>query len=291
MKRLFCLFPFVLACIAAYAQPVKLAGPDGVVLSGEYLLPPNGNSNAPAMLLLHGCGGLRTKSGGISARPARMASLLQELGYGVLMLDSFTNRGVREICTVPVPQRKIDTALRADDAQFAISWLRARREIDGNRVGVLGWSNGASTVLRLVARSATGVKVAVAFYPSCKRSLDNDQYNPDIPTLVLIGEADDWTSSDDCKKLDDRLAGDTFHVVSYPGVYHDFDAPNSELQVRQDIPDGVKPGAGVTSAPDPRATEDAYRRTFKWLSLWLDPNRNPAIWRDGYQSQAGRKAP
>ncbi|WP_159674823.1 dienelactone hydrolase family protein [Andreprevotia sp. IGB-42] len=291
MKRIFCLFLFAVASAGVLAQPVKLAGPDGASLSGEYLRPPKGSSNAPAMLLLHGCGGLRTKSGAISARPARMGALLQELGYGVLMLDSFTGRGVREICTVPIPQRKIDTTLRADDAQFAISWLRARREIDGNRVGVLGWSNGASTVLRLIGRTTPNIKVAVAFYPSCKRALANDQYDPEIPTLVLIGEADDWTAADDCKQLDERLPGDTFHVVTYPGVYHDFDTPNTSLKVRKDVPDGVKPGAGVTSAPDPKATEDAYRRTFKWLSLWLDPTRNPSIWRDGYSQQGRKPAP
>ncbi|WP_051709617.1 dienelactone hydrolase family protein [Andreprevotia chitinilytica] len=279
MKQLFIFVTFLVA-VAASASTVKIPGPDGVTLSAEYLPPPKGGNDAPAMLLLHGCGGLWTKGGVLMARPARMSSLLQELGYGVLMLDSFTTRGVRETCTVPLAERKISSSTRVDDAEFAITWLKARREIDANRVGVLGWSNGASTVLKLVGRNNPGIKVAVAFYPSCTSLLKQKQYNPIIPTLVLIGEADDWVSADACKQLDDRIVGDTFHVVTYPGVYHDFDVPNSEYKQRFDVPNGVNPGKGVTTAPDPKATEDAYRRTFKWLSLWLDPARNPSIWRN-----------
>ncbi|BCL75709.1 dienelactone hydrolase [Jeongeupia sp. HS-3] len=243
------------------------------MLSGEYFSPPNGAQRAPAMLLLHGCGGLWSRPGVLTARHARMASLLQELGYGVLLLDSFGSRGLREQCTVPASERRVNVAQRVDDAQRAINWLKMRREIDANRVGALGWSNGATVLLNLVGREKPGIKAAVAFYPGCESLARRSRYTPAVPTLILIGEADDWTPAQACQRLAEKAGNDTFHLVTYPDTYHDFDIPGSGVRVRKDVPAAVDPVYGVTIAPNQTATDDAYRRTFKWIGRWMDPDR------------------
>ncbi|GHD57369.1 hypothetical protein GCM10007350_05950 [Jeongeupia chitinilytica] len=263
----------LLAPIPAFAVPVAFGGSNGTTLTGEYFPPPNGAQRAPAMLLLHGCGGLWSRPGVLTVRHARMASLLQELGYGVLLLDSFSNRGLREQCTVPASERRVNVQQRVDDAQRAVNWLKLRREIDANRVGALGWSNGATTLLNLVGKEKPGIKTAVAFYPGCAQLARRARYVPAVPTLILIGEADDWTPAEACQRLAEKVADDTFHLVTYPDTYHDFDVPGNGTRVRKDVPAAVDPSYGVTIAPNQTATDDAYRRTFKWIGRWLDPDR------------------
>ncbi|GGP18459.1 dienelactone hydrolase family protein [Silvimonas iriomotensis] len=243
-----------------------------MTLTAEYTPPPSGNVNAPGMLLLHDCSGLWVKPGVMAARPARMAGLLQELGYGVLMVDSFGPRGVHEVCTTPSHDRPVNVQRRAEDAQRAINWLKARKEIDSSRIAVLGWSQGATTVLSLMNSDNPGVRAAVAFYPSCAPFLKLSQrYQPAAPTLVLAGEADDWTPVEPCRDLVSHSGMDTFRLVSYPEVFHDFDDPGVEVHVRKDIPNEQHPGQGVTVGYNQAATDDAYRRVFKWCSRWLDP--------------------
>jgi dienelactone hydrolase len=56
------------------------------------------------------------------------------------------------------------------------------------------------------------------------------------------------------------------HIVSYPDTYHDFDNPAlTTKRLRTDVPNGVKPGSGVTTAPNPVAREDAKLRVKAFL--------------------------
>lgn len=262
----------LLACAgAADAARVEIAGPGGITLPAEWMAPPSATGNAPGMLLLHGCGGLWAKPGVLATRPAHMAALLQELGYGVLMVDSFGPRGVRETCTAS-SKGALNSTRRAEDAQRAVNWLKSRKEIDSSRIAVLGWSQGATTVLALMDRDNPGVRAAVAFYPGCGSFLRTAQpYQPAAPTLMLMGEADDWTPVEPCRDLVTRSGMDTFRLVSYPDVYHDFDDPGLEVHLRKDIANDTHPGGGVMVGFNQSATDDAYRRVFKWCSRWLDP--------------------
>lgn len=64
-----------------------------------------------------------------------------------------------------------------------------------------------------------GVNVAgvVAYYPYCR---GNGAFG--APTLVLIGEKDDWTPAKLCEAVRDTA---NVEVVVYPGVMHAFDMP------------------------------------------------------------------
>ena len=56
-----------------------------------------------------------------------------------------------------------------------------------------------------------------------------------VPTLVLIGELDDWTPAVECRNMVDgrddwgisrqKDQGIPIKLVVYPGAYHAFDAP------------------------------------------------------------------
>jgi hypothetical protein len=108
---------------------------------------------------------------------------------------------------------------------------------------LLGWSNGAQAVLATIDASrpwpggTPTVDRAVAFYPGCKRAVQQHNFRLRSPLLLLIGGADDWTPATRCAMLQNavqsRQPGARFRLEIYPGAYHGFDG-TSELHVRRD---------------------------------------------------------
>jgi dienelactone hydrolase len=268
MRSVCCLL--LLLVSPAWASRVYIHS-GSIRLTAEYLP----SSKGPAVVLLHGCGGMYAKNGAISARIQRAANWFQELGIGVLMLDSFGARGIKDGCSSRA--QPLDEVARADDAEAALAWLRRHKHVDGDRLGVMGWSHGADAALELVRRSDPDIRAAVVFYPACSKFLHARKFRIAAPTLLLIGESDEWTSASDCKALSKKSRQDLFHIVTYPGVYHDFDSPNQVQYMRNDVPNQVPnamfAGEKILAGPNPEAALDANLRTFKWFSRWFDPER------------------
>ena len=137
------------------------ANKDATALDG-YLLRPAGAGPFPAIVALHGCGGLGRKRGELNKRHADWGERLVQAGYLILFPDSFNPRGVRSVCSST--DRVVTPAGRADDAIGAAQWLAAQPFVDKTRMAALGWSNGGSTVLRLVAHK----KAKPAFAAACR---------------------------------------------------------------------------------------------------------------------------
>lgn len=240
-------------------------------LNAEYMTPIR--PGMPAIVLLHGCGGLYGKSGEISARMSRMGNLFREMGYAVLFLDSFTHRGIKQVCYPRAAARSITPTMRADDAEAAIRWLRKQHDVDSERIGLVGWSHGADAVLEAVGRHNKSIRAGVAFYPACRSLFSHKQYRISAPTLVLVGEADSRTPASDCRTLSDQTGQDLFFVVSYPDAVHDFDRPVQAPYSLFDVPNRIRADDTGSEPANPQAAQDALRRTFKWFSRWFDPER------------------
>jgi len=184
-----------------------------------YLSKPEGNGPFPAIVYLHGCGGLSKST------RHRIAELMTGWGYVTLAVDSFTTRELKHACD-DFP------AVRQGDALGALRYLSAQGFVDPTRIAVVGSSQGAMTALRLVstrpslfaAPDELKFKAVVAYYPCC--NVATDQLT--LPTLVMIGESDDWTPARDCEGWMARRAGKGAPVtlIIYPGAYHSFDNPN-----------------------------------------------------------------
>lgn len=255
--------------------PVKLSG---------WWIKSAQNGRRPAIIALHGCGGLygTRKTGGniFNARHAAMANLLHAAGYHVFFPDSFTARGKRSICSEKIGERDLTSANRRGDVQGALQWLAQQPEVDVSRIALLGWSHGGSTVLSAVnaaRKDATDLsvqpKAAVAFYPGCSAYANQrTPYRLAVPLLILMGENDDWTPPAPCIALAKQLqeTGAPVTLRLYPDSYHDFDAPDLPLRVRRDIPNGVRPGAGVTTGGNPAARTAAYQEMLEFLSRQLE---------------------
>lgn len=242
-----------------------------------YWFPLAGPAPAPALVLLHGCGGPYGRGGELGVRSITYARWLNGLGVHVLVTDSLTPRGERELCTQKAGTRAVTLAHRRRDALGALQWLARQPAVDRARVGLLGWSHGGSTVLaatQLGQRDVTDAPVrpslAVAFYPGCAAEL-RAPYRAAAPLLLLVGEADDWTPPGPCRDLAARAEGAPVSIEAYPGAFHGFDSEAS-VRLRRDVPNGVNPGQGVHVGGDPAALAASRERLRQFLRVqWQLP--------------------
>jgi dienelactone hydrolase len=233
-------------------------------------------ASAPALVMLHGCGGLFDGRGQLAARYTDLAARLNALGIQALATDSFSPRGEKELCTQRTASRRITQTERRRDALGALRWLAGQPGVDPARLGVLGWSHGGSTVLAAtnqrhpdVAGARVRPSLAVAFYPGCETELRRG-YTPTAPLLLLLGEADDWTPAAPCKALAEQPGG-AIQWEAYAGAYHGFDGA-AAVRLRADVPNGAHPGQGVHVGADPKAREASVLRLAQFLrETWKLP--------------------
>jgi uncharacterized protein len=124
-------------------REVAFEAADGVDLSAWYRPAQNGAT----ILVVHGGGGDRT--GGVAH-----AELLVRHGYGVLLYDA-RGRGKSE-----GTQNSWGWGW-PEDVAGALAFLKARREVDPERIGALGLSTGADVLVQ-VAGQGTDLKAVVA---------------------------------------------------------------------------------------------------------------------------------
>lgn len=243
-----------------------------------YLFRPGGEGRHPALVFLHGCGGLLTRGGQIHARESDWAARLAALGYVVLIVDSFSPRNQGEMCSQSgfKPSVYLD---RPKDLYGALRYLQAQSWVRPDRIGVMGWSQGGGAILFGIRAESLGrpaalpqgdFRAAVAFYPgSCRDSAHRAPWTSAIPLLVLLGENDNWTPLEPCKTLVDGAVkrGSPVEMHVYPGAYHDFDWPN--LPMRSLTAYRTSAGVVPITAMDPAARADALQRVPAFLAKHL----------------------
>ena len=122
-----------------------------------------------------------------------------------------------------------------------MQWLQAQPFTRPDRIVLIGWSNGAMSMLWAVRRGAPqrpknlqhDFRAAIGFYPGCiKLKRENPGYAAAVPVLLQIGLADDWTKPKPCMALVDeataRGGGAKMEYDAYEDAYHAFDHPDSE---------------------------------------------------------------
>ncbi len=274
-------FAFVAAATASLAPALAAAppGPERVEIAQDngalkaVLFRPDGAGPFPAVIGLHGCEGLLGRNGTLEHRYGDWAAHLTKAGFVVLYPDSYGSRGLGSQCAIRRRAIRTDHE-RVADANAARRWLQAQPYVKPDHVSLLGWATGGISALWTVRRSAApsrddipDFRSAVAFYPGCRR-LDNAAWSARVPTLILIGAADDQTSAQVCQRMvagtRGRSAGTS--IVVYPGTYHDFDHPDRPLQVRGGYAFATDSSGRIHSGTNPAARADALKRVPQWLA-------------------------
>ena len=247
---------------------------------------PDGAGPFPAVVIMHDCSGLGTRSSGA---PGRWARELVARGYVVLMPDSFSTRGLPDgVCTsVARPGIDVSPNRRAYDAYAALAHARTLPYVDGQHVGLMGGSHGGSTTLAsmvapesdrepLARERRAGFAAAAALYPRCAARLgtwriNSGVYKPIAPLVILIGEKDDWTPAEPCQRLAAAAEGAGYPVTIkvYPDAHHSFDSPNPVRYVATRINPSAPSGRGATTGGDPRAWADSIRTVLAFFDQHL----------------------
>jgi len=263
--------------------------PDGeaqpVTVTGYLTLPPRAG-RLPAVVLAHGCSGIR---GNIPLWVDELASQ----GIATLVLDSFGPRRITEVCT---GREFISYASRLVDAYRALAVLQAHPRIDAARIALMGFSHGGRLALwasyarfreRWQPPGSPGFAAYLPFYAPCgSLRLIGDADVGDKPLRLFSGTADDWTPIEACRQYVERLraAHRDVALLEYPGAHHGFDNP--QLPARSSYARALNIGrCAFVEQPDGRFFEESTGRPPTWESPCI---RRGAT--SGYSEAASRRA-
>lgn len=150
--------------LGLFVEKVVFAATDGVTLRGWFLRA-EGAAPRPAIVFVHGWPWNRVGNRvGSTILPDRTvdflepAQALHAAGFHVLLFD-LRNHGASG-AAIPVTFGPHE----ARDFVGAVEWLRQRRDVDGARIGAIGYSMGANTIIYGIPQCQP-IRAAIAVQP------------------------------------------------------------------------------------------------------------------------------
>ena len=213
------------------AEKVKFAGSNAAgymkvdEARAELSLPTTSTGNVPAVVVLHG-------TGGIDGRGAFHIEALNEAGIATLEVYMFNpGKSPRKGAVWSLPY-----------AYGALHYLSGRPEVDAERIGVMGFSFGAHMTIGAATTKAkealgkgNGFVAHVAFYPACwvllkwsKIEGNGSDHLTSAPILLLEGELDNNSDPGTCDRFIDSIPppfAAQFTHRFYTGATHGWDLP------------------------------------------------------------------
>jgi dienelactone hydrolase len=168
------------AVVGLTFEEVVLPASDGVSLAGWYVP----GSNGAAVVLLHGAGSTRSDV-------LDQAAVLADAGFAVLMIDA---RGHGESTG-----RAMDFGWYGDaDVAAATSYLETRRDVDPDRIGVVGMSMGGEEAVGATG-SNPSIKAVVAEGATARAAADeawlSDVYGVRGFVQEQLERVQDWVTA------------------------------------------------------------------------------------------------
>jgi len=192
-------------------------------VSGTLYLPEKSSSPCPAVVIVHG-------TGGIDSRGAFYRDSILNAGIAIFEVDFKTG-----IYTGPMDRPQNETFLPL--AFAALKELRKLPSIDPTRIGIMGFSMGGGITLRTAVEAnrklwmgdEKGFAAHAAFYPVCKpfikRLEESGSGLTGTPMIIFYGTEDAYGEGKAVPELK-RLLAKKFNfevtTVEYPGATHGF---------------------------------------------------------------------
>jgi dienelactone hydrolase len=270
---------FILLTSTLPAGPVKTVhfkSEDHQTMLVGYLFEPNKEGRHPAIVMLHGRAGAYSflangvyTADTLSKRHQQWGEFWAERGYLALLVDSFGPRGYASGFPAGSykdrPAAVSEQTVRPLDAYGALRYLRSRRDVLRERIGLQGWSNGGMTVLVTMgqhapgienATPATGFRVALAEYPGCGMDAVQGEYKPYAHLVLTVGSADEEVSPRVCETFGKRAkrGGADLELILFQGAEHNYDDPSKKKQ---------------SNPADQRAKAETMRRATQLFAEYL----------------------
>jgi len=205
------------------------------VIAGELRLPSLATDRLPAMVIVHG-------SGGILGNDDHWARELGDMGIATFIIDGFTPRG---ISNTGADQSQLGLLTMIYDSYRALDLLAKHPRIDPERIGIMGGSRGGLVALYAALKRFQGTygsgrefAVYLPFYAVCGMRFLDDENVSEKPIRLFHGSADDYVPVAPCRSYVARLtkAGKNVRLTEYSGAYHLFDDPIYPLR---NLPQGL----------------------------------------------------
>jgi len=236
-----------------FQSAISNSGEKSQTVSG-LLFKPTGKGPFPAVILLHTCGGLGPHV------TQDWPDFLTGLGYVVLSVDSYSPRGMNT-CRDANPHERL--VWQSEDAYGALDSLANLPEIDGNRVALMGFSQGGRAINNVLLpyrsygqlKSSKGLefKAAIPVYGDCGGLWSMSKVP--FPVMQIVGDKDPIAET--CRGVDE-ITNVALRIL--PGVYHSFDSFRS---------DGRYDGGGKLMIYDFNAVAKAHEMTRTFLAKHL----------------------
>ncbi|RED51288.1 dienelactone hydrolase family protein [Aestuariispira insulae] len=228
---------------------------EGLTLTGFLGKPDDpDNRKRPAIIIM-------PSGDGVQNNHRQWALKLVSQGYVTLLVDPFGSRGLKGF--------KDGHIEILGDAVTAFDYMVTRPDVDQDRIGILGFSVGGSSVFRALARNAESrpdnvhFRAGVSVYPQC------EPYEEFLaPLLVLAGDGDKLINVPACEKML-KAGKENVSVVMYPGITHFFDnvAYAKDAALRPD--NWVKPDWFEGNEYNQAAYIDAEKRVLGFFNSHL----------------------
>ena len=234
-----------------------------IVIAGELRIPTPGTDRLPAVVLLHG-------SGGVGGLIDDWAQWFNAMGVATFVIDSFTARG---IVSTQNDQAQLGRLAMIIDAYRALALLARHPRINPERIALMGSSRGGQAALYASVKrfqrmhGPAGLEFAgyLPFYAACNTTFQEDGDVTDRPIRIHHGAADNYVPIAPCRPYVARLrkAGKDVQLTEYADAHHVFDGRSFKTPVT--LPKAQRTGrCRLEEVADGRIINSETRQTFTY---------------------------
>jgi len=238
-----------------------------VTISGTLKIPKEVGGKVPAVIILHG-------AGGINEHFFEVADMLNEMGIAAFVVDSFQPRGIQRGADI-LKKLFHSYSTRISDAFAALELLSTHPKIDKRRIAVMGYSHGAAVALFVASEKIRWSFIAddlqfaasIAYYPNCFTQFKDIDFT-DAPILMLLAEKDNICPVKACQDYAQRIkdAGADIKVIVYEGAHHGFPVYSGNKIIK------------VPSLPDwSNCKQEEYLVLLQDDGTWFSPHVNKTL--------------